>query len=357
MKDTLIKAISRQGSDRIFALSGSLTALLALTLASVWPTTLVAEEVVNVYSARHYDTDMALYDEFTRQTGIKVNLIEGGSDALIERIVNEGEFTPADMLITVDAGRLWRASEKNIFQPVESQVMDQRVPANLRDPDGLWFGLSKRVRAIAYNKAAGLPIDVMRYEDLANPALTGSVCMRSSSNIYNLSLMGSIIEAAGEAAAEAWAAGVVKNFARKPQGNDTAQLRAVASGECAVTIANTYYLGRMIGSDDPKNNAVTDALTVVFPNQEDRGAHVNISGAGVTRYAPNKDNAKKFLEYLTSDFAQELFAQGNNEYPIIGPTSGPVATLGAFQEDAINAAVLGERQAQAVRVFDRAGWQ
>ena len=205
MKDTLIKATSRQGFDRVFALSGRLTALLALTLASVWPATLVAEEVVNVYSARHYDTDMALYEEFTRQTGIKVNLIEGGSDALIERIVNEGEFTPADMLITVDAGRLWRASEKNIFQPVESQVMDQRVPANLRDPDGLWFGLSKRVRAIAYNKAAGLPIDVMRYEDLANPALTDSVCMRSSSNIYNLSLMGSIIEAAGEAAAEAWA--------------------------------------------------------------------------------------------------------------------------------------------------------
>ena len=357
MKDTLIKATSRQGFDRVFALSGRLTALLALTLASVWPATLVAEEVVNVYSARHYDTDMALYEEFTRQTGIKVNLIEGGSDALIERIVNEGEFTPADMLITVDAGRLWRASEKNIFQPVESQVMDQRVPANLRDPDGLWFGLSKRVRAIAYNKAAGLPIEVMRYEDLANPALTDSVCMRSSSNIYNLSLMGSIIEAAGEAAAEAWAAGVVKNFARKPQGNDTAQLRAVASGECAITIANTYYLGRMIDSDDPKDNSVTDALTVVFPNQEDRGAHVNISGAGVTRYAPNKSNAIKFLEYLTSDFAQELFAQGNNEYPIIGPTSGPVATLGAFKEDAINAAVLGERQAQAVRVFDRAGWQ
>lgn len=357
MKDTLIKAISRQGSDRVFVLTGRLTALLALTLASVWPATLVAEEVVNVYSARHYDTDMALYEEFTRQTGIKVNLIEGGSDALIERIVNEGEFTPADMLITVDAGRLWRASEKNIFQPVESQVMDQRVPANLRDPDGLWFGLSKRVRAIAYNKAAGLPIEVMRYEDLANPALTDSVCMRSSSNIYNLSLMGSIIEAAGEAAAEAWAAGVVKNFAREPQGNDTAQLRAVASGECAITIANTYYLGRMIDSDDPKDNSVTDALTVVFPNQEDRGAHVNISGAGVTRYAPNKSNAIKFLEYLTSDFAQELFAQGNNEYPIIGPTSGPVATLGAFQEDAINASVLGERQAQSVRVFDRAGWQ
>lgn len=357
MKETLILAICQHGFERRFTLLGRLAALLTLTFASIWPSALVAQEVVNVYSARHYDTDMALYEEFTRQTGIEVNLIEGGSDALIERIVNEGEFTQADMLITVDAGRLWRASEKAIFQSVASELLDQRVPANLKDPDGLWFGLSKRVRAIAYNKAAGVPIDVARYEDLANPALTGSVCMRSSSNIYNLSLMSSIIEAAGEAAAEAWASGVVKNFGRKPQGNDTAQLRAVASGECGITVANTYYLGRLIGSDDPKDNAITDALTVVFPNQDDRGAHVNISGAGVTRYAPNKDNAIKFLEYLTSDFAQKLFAEGNNEYPIVGATSGPVASLGDFTEDTINAAVLGERQAEAVRVFDRAGWQ
>ena len=231
------------------------------------------------------------------------------------------------------------------------------MPANLKDPNGLWFGLSKRVRAIAFNKAAGLPRDVNRYEDLANPSLTGSVCMRSSSNIYNLSLMSSIIESAGEAAAEAWARGVVKNFGRGPQGNDTAQLRAVASGECGVTVANTYYLGRLMGSDDPKNRAVIDALTVVFPNQDDRGAHVNISGAGITRYAPNKDNAIKFLEYLTSDYAQRFFAEGNNEYPIVGTTSGPVASLGEFTEDAINAVVFGQRQAEAVRIFDRAGWR
>ena len=169
--------------------------------------------------------------------------------------------------------------------------------------------------------------------------------------------MSSIIESTGEAAAEAWARGVVKNFGRAPQGNDTAQLRAVASGECGVTVANTYYLGRLIGSDDPKNRAVADALTVVFPNQDDRGAHVNISGAGITRYAPNKDNAIKFLEYLVSDYAQKLFAEGNNEYPIVGPTSGPVASLGDFTEDAINAVVLGQRQAEAVRIFDRAGWR
>jgi iron(III) transport system substrate-binding protein len=338
-------------------LSTKLFCLFALITALTFPTHATSEEVVNVYSARHYDTDTALYEEFTRQTGIEVNLIEGGSDALIERIRNEGEFSPADMLITVDAGRLWRAGEKDIFQAIESKVLNNRVPQNLRDPQGFWFGLSKRVRVIAFNKAAGLPVTVTRYEDLANPALTSSVCMRSSSNIYNLSLMSSIIEAHGAGAAEDWARGVVANFARAPQGNDTAQLRAVASGECGVTVANTYYVGRLIGSDDPKNNAITDALTIVFPNQEDRGAHVNISGAGVTRYAPNKENAIRFLEYLTSDFAQRLFAEGNNEYPIVGPTSGPVASLGPFEEDTINSAVLGQRQAEAVRVFDRAGWQ
>ena len=345
-------------TNRIFLnLSTKLFCLVALITTLTFPARATSDEVVNVYSARHYDTDMALYEEFTRQTGIEVNLIEGGSDALIERIRNEGEFSPADMLITVDAGRLWRAGEKDIFQAIESEVLNNRVPQNLRDPQGFWFGLSKRVRVIAFNEAAGLPVTVTRYEDLANPALTSSVCMRSSSNIYNLSLMSSIIEAHGARAAEDWARGVVANFARAPQGNDTAQLRAVASGECGITVANTYYVGRLIGSDDPKNKAITDALTIVFPNQGDRGAHVNISGAGVTRYAPNKENAIRFLEYLTSDFAQRLFAEGNNEYPVVGPTSGPVASLGPFEEDMINSAILGQRQAEAVRVFDRAGWQ
>lgn len=330
---------------------------LCLMISFCLPSAATADEVVNVYSARHYDTDMALYGEFTRRTGIKVNLIEGKSDALIERIANEGEFSPADMLITVDAGRLWRASQRGIFQPTQSEVLANRVPANLQDPNKLWFGLSKRVRVIAINKAAGLPIPVTRYEDLAHPALTGSVCMRSSSNIYNLSLMSSIIEASNGELAESWAKGVVANFARKPQSNDTAQLKAVASGECAVTVANTYYLGRLIGSDAPAENAIANALTVIFPNQQDRGAHVNISGAGITRYAPNKDNAVRFLEYLTSDFAQRLFAEGNNEYPIVGTASGPVAKLGTFTEDPIDALVLGQRQAEAVRVYDRAGWR
>ena len=337
--------------------SARLLGTFIFILAMLMQTFVHADEEVNVYSARHYDTDMALYEQFTERTGIKVNLIEGGSDALIERIVNEGEFSPADMLITVDAGRIWRAQEKGIFQAVDSTTMNERVPANLRSSDGFWYGLSKRARVIVFNKQRGLPIAVERYEDLANPALKGQVCMRTSSNIYNLSLMSALIEAAGETAAESWATGVVRNFARSPQGNDTAQLKAVAAGECGITIANTYYLGRILGSEKAQDKAIAANLGVIFPNQGDRGSHVNISGAGITKYAPNKDNAVLFLEYLTSDFAQKLFAEGNNEYPILGAASGPVATLGDFKEDTLDVQVLGLRQAQAVKVYDRAGWQ
>ena len=314
-------------------------------------------ETVNVYSARHYDTDLALYERFTETTGVKVNLIEGNSDGLIERIVNEGEFSPADMLITVDAGRLWRAAERGVFQAVDSGVLNERVPAHLRDPGGLWFGLSKRGRVIVYNKASGLPDGIARYEDLAVESVRGKVCMRSSGNIYNISLLGALIEHHGEEAALAWATGVVANFQRPPQGNDTAQLRAVAAGECGVSIANTYYIGRILGSDDEADKAVADGLGVLFPNQDDRGAHVNISGAGVARHAPNRANAVQFLEYLTSDFAQRLFAEGNNEYPVVGDATGPIAQLGTFKEDAVSASVLGANQALAVMTFDKAGWR
>ncbi|MAD92170.1 MAG: Fe(3+) ABC transporter substrate-binding protein [Gammaproteobacteria bacterium] len=314
-------------------------------------------EEVNVYSARHYDTDMALYNEFTEKTGIKVNLIEGGSDALIERIVNEGEFSPADILITVDAGRIWRAQQKGIFQPISSETLNTRIPENLRDGDGFWYGLSKRARVIVQNKKSNFQIEIKDYEDLADPALKGQVCMRSSSNIYNLSLMSSLIEANGEQKAEAWANAVVNNFARSPQGNDTAQLRAVASGECGITVANTYYLGRLLGSKEEKDRVTADNLNVIFPNQNNRGSHVNISGAGITKYAPNFDNALKFLDYLTSDFAQKLFAEGNNEYPIVGQATGAIAKLGEFKEDKLNVRNLGAMQNQAVRLYDRAGWK
>ena len=336
----------------------SATRLLAssLVLASI-ATAADDGKVVNVYSARHYDTDLALYERFEERTGIRVNLIEGGSDGLIERIVNEAEFSPADLLITVDAGRLWRAQQAGVFQAVDSAVLTERIPAHLRDPGGHWFGLSKRARVIVYNKAAGLPDGISRYEDLADPRLVGKVCMRSSGNIYNLSLLGSLIEHNGKESASEWANGVVANFRRQPQGNDTAQLRAVAAGECEVSIANTYYIGRLLGTDDPQERAVVDGLGVLFPNQDDRGAHVNISGAGVTRHAPHRDNAVGFLEYLTGDGAQRLFAEGNNEYAVVGPASGPIAALGEFKEDAVNAAVLGANQSQAVKAYDRAGWR
>ena len=331
--------------------------LLSIAFVLTGLSSAFADEVVNVYSARHYDTDMAMYERFTEETGIKVNLIEGSSDALIERIKSEGQFSPADMLITVDAGRLWRAEKEGIFQPVDSAVLSERIPAHLRHPEGEWFGLSKRARVIAHKKDMALPAGFGTYEALADEAFRGQVCMRSSGNIYNLSLMASLIDAHGAPTAEAWAKGVVANFARTPQSNDTGQLKAVASGECTITIANTYYLGRLMASTKPEDKALMANLEIVFPNQDGRGTHVNISGAGVTKYAPNRENAIRFLEYLTSDFAQRLFAEGNNEYPISGPTTGPVAALGEFKRDDLNVSVLGENQTEAVKVYDRAGWK
>lgn len=314
---------------------------------------------VNVYSSRHYDTDLAMYDEFTEATGIKVNLIEAGADALIERITSEDEFSPADVLITVDAGRLWRAEEAGILDSVESAALNERVPASLRHPDGLWFGLSKRARVIIYNKAAGKPETLDTYADLADPSNRGKVCIRSSSNIYNISLMAGIISHEGAENAEAWATGVVANFARPPQSNDSGQIEAVAAGECGIGLVNTYYLARYAGSDDPEQRAVADALGIVFPDQDGNGTHVNISGAGVVKGAPNRENAVKFIEYLTEAKAQSYFANGNNEYPVVAgvaPTAA-VVSLGSFKEDQLNASMLGQNQAEAVRVFDRAGWQ
>ncbi|MFT5563097.1 MAG: iron(III) transport system substrate-binding protein [Candidatus Azotimanducaceae bacterium] len=337
-------------------LSETMIRSLMLALLLLSPLASITAAELNLYSARHYDTDFSLYERFTEETGIKVNLIEGGSDALIERILAEGELSPADILITVDAGRLWRAAEAGIFQQVDSATLDARVPEYLRDPDNLWFGLSKRARVIVYRKDEGLRVPA-NYEDLTNSEYRSRVCMRSSSNIYNLSLLAGLIETTGAAAAQRWAEGVVQNFARRPQGNDTAQLRAVASGECGVTVANTYYLGRLMASDDPADKAVVAKLGIVFPDQDGRGTHINISGAGVTRYAPNRAAAIQFVEYLTSEFAQRLFAEGNNEYPIVGRATGPIAELGDFKEDQVNAATYGKRQAQAVMIYDRAGWR
>lgn len=334
----------------------TMTAAIALMVAAA-PAVAEAQEI-NVYSSRHYDTDLALYDNFTAQTGIEVNLIEGSGDELIERLIAEGANSPADMLITVDAGRLWRADEAGLFQPVDSEALDTSIPEHLRHPDGHWFGLSKRARVIIYNREEGVPEGLADYEDLADPAYADMLCIRSSSNIYNLSLMASLIDHHGEEASQAWAEGVSANFAREPEGNDTAQIRAVAAGECSLAVANTYYVGRLLASDDPADVAVGEAVGILFPNQDGRGTHVNISGAGVLASAPNADEAVQFLEYLVSEEAQRMFAEGNNEYPTVVDVapSGPIAGFGSFQEDTINASVYGVNQPAAVQVYDRAGW-
>lgn len=312
---------------------------------------------VNIYSSRHYDTDLALYEDFTKQTGIKVNRIEADADALIERIQSEGEFSPADLLITVDAGRLWRAEQAGVFAPVDSAVLKERLPANLRHPEGRWFGLSTRARIIIYNKAAGVPEGLANYADLANPAFKGDICVRSSSNIYNISLLSSIIAHQGAAEAEKWAKGVVANFKQPPQGNDTAMIEAVAAGQCRISVVNTYYLARYAGGE-VKEKAIFDKVGVIFPDQGGNGTHVNVSGAGLVKTAPNRENAIKFLEYLTSESAQRYFADGNNEYPAaigVKPNSAAEA-LGAFKADTLSVADIGKGQAEAVKIFDRAGW-
>ena len=333
---------------KIVALSFFFCAALAAPIA--W-----ANGVVNVYSARHYDTDLSLYKDFTARTGIKVNLIEAASDTLIERIVNEGKYSPADILLTVDAGRLHRAEQRGIFAPVSSPLLEQRIPAHLRHPDGLWFGFSKRARVIIYNAAKGKPDNLDTYADLADPRFKKKVCVRSSSNIYNISLLASMIGHVGEAQAEAWAKGVVANLRKRPSGNDTANIKAVASGQCGVSIVNSYYIARFIAS----GNAAGKKVGIVYPNQATTGTHVNISGAGVLKYAPNAKNAIRFLEYLTEARAQSLFVAANNEYPVVSTAeiTDVLKTLGDFKEDTINASALGAHQAAAVRVFDRAGWR
>jgi iron(III) transport system substrate-binding protein len=312
---------------------------------------------VNIYSSRHYDTDLALYEDFTRETGIKVNRIEADADALIERIGAEGEFSPADLLITVDAGRLWRAEEAGILAPVDSAVLKERLPANLRHPQGLWFGLSTRARIIIYDKAKGAPEGLANYADLADPKFKGQICMRSSSNIYNISLLSSIIAHKGADAAEQWTKGVVANFKQPPQGNDTAMIEAVAAGQCRISVVNTYYLARYAGGDAGAK-AIFDKVGVIFPDQAGTGTHVNVSGAGLVKTAPNRENAVKFLEYLTSESAQRYFADGNNEYPAaIGlKANSAVERLGSFKSDTLSVADIGKGQAEAVRIFDRAGW-
>ena len=309
---------------------------------------------VNVYSSRHYNTDDQLYDGFTEKTGIKVNLIEGNADELIERIKSEGTNSPADILITVDAGRLWRADQAGIFAPVDSEVLTAKIPAHLRHPENLWFGYSKRARVIMYNKDNVDPGNLVSYEDLADPQWQGKVLVRSSSNIYNQSLVAGMIEAESAEATQTWIEGLVANLARPPQGNDTENIEAVAAGAGDITIANTYYLARY--SEQPE---IFEKIGIVFPNQDGRGTHVNISGAGMLKNAPHPEQAIAFLEYLASPEAQEFFALGNNEYPVVEgtPLNEIVKGFGEFKEDTTNVAAYGQNNAEAVKMMDRSGWK
>jgi iron(III) transport system substrate-binding protein len=337
---------------------GALAAILG-TAAILGSAVSASAAEVNVYSSRHYDTDKSLYQTFTQQTGIKVNIIEGRDDELIERIRTESGNSPADILITVDAGRLWRAQNADILQPIKSKTLEDTVPSYLREPSGLWFGLTKRARVIIYNKAAVKPSELSTYEDLADPKWKGRLLIRSSTNVYNQSLAGSILAAHGEQKTEEWARGIVANLARRPQGGDSDQIKAVAAGEGDIAVSNTYYFGRIAGSDKPEDKAIADKVGVFFPNQNDRGTHVNISGAGVLKNAPNKDNAVKFLEYLVSPPAQKIFAEGNYEYPVskVAETSPVIASWGSFKEDNLNAAVFGKNNEEALKIMDRAGWK
>lgn len=315
---------------------------------------------INVYSARHYQSDDELYAAFTSATGIRVRRIEGTDDALIERILQEGAASPADILMTVDAGRLWRAEQAGVFQAVESKVLRERIPAQLRHPDGKWFGFSSRARMIFYDAGRIEAGAITRYEDLADPRWVGELCARSGGHIYNLSLMASMIAHHGLETAEQWARGVVANFARNPQGGDTDQIKAVAAGECGIAIANSYYFARLMASEDPADQAIVARLGWVFPNQQDRGTHVNISGAGIAVGAPNSAQALAFLEFLASSEAQTRFARGNNEYPVVAGAAlenPALERLGPFKADALDAALYGLHQAEAQRALDRVGWK
>ncbi|HRY25539.1 MAG TPA: Fe(3+) ABC transporter substrate-binding protein [Geminicoccaceae bacterium] len=317
---------------------------------------------VNVYSARHYDTDAQLYSDFTKETGIEINLIEGNAEELVERIKLEGANSPADVLITVDAGRLWRADQEGVFQPLRSAVLEERIPAEFRHPDGDWFGYTTRARLIFYNKETADPALAQTYEDLARPELEGELCIRSSSNIYNLSLMGSLIEHLGEDAAAEWAKGVAGNLARPPEGGDTDQIVAVANGLCDFAVANHYYYVRLMTSDDPADREVAAKVGVIFPNQADRGTHVNISGAGMVATSPNPENARAFLEYLASDSAQTYFIAGNSEFPTVPGVAfenPALEEIGAmdFKRDTVPVAVFGENQPLAQVLMDEAGWK
>lgn len=332
---------------------------IAMTVLVVLPTYALANDEVNLYSARKEELIKPLLNRFTTQTGFKVNLVTGKADALLKRLESEGANSPADLLITTDAGRLHRAKVAGVTQAIESQALAKSVPESYRDPEGHWFGLSLRARPILYVKGKVDPAALSTYEALSSPAWNGRICIRSSSNIYNQSLVASMIAADGAEAAEEWAKDLVRNLARPPKGGDRDQIKAAAAGQCDIAVANTYYLVGMLKSKDEAQRAAAERMAVFWPNQDGRGAHVNVSGAAVTKAAQNRDAAVKLLEFLAGDEAQQWYAETNGEYPIRPgvPVDETLAAWGDFKADDLNLAKLGELNGEAVRLMDRAGWK
>lgn len=344
---------------KIFALTA-----LALAAASAAQ---AQDKVLNLYSARHYSTDEALYDNFTKATGIKINRVDSDDASILARLKAEGEASPADVILLVDAARLWKAESEGLFKPVKSLVLEQAIPAQFRAapaPDGgtAWFGFSTRARVIVYNKVKVKRSDVETYESLAEPKNKGLLCVRSGSHPYNLSLFGAVTEHLGEANAEVWLKGLVANMARPPAGGDTDQIKGVASGECGVAITNTYYVARILRSDKAEDKAIADKIGVVYPNQGTWGTHLNIAGGAVAKNAKNAENAVKFLEYLSSAEAQNYFANGNNEYPVVAGVkfNNPALNAmsgGAFKSETIGLSVVGKNQVKVQQMLDRVGFK
>ncbi|WP_320035147.1 Fe(3+) ABC transporter substrate-binding protein [Halarcobacter sp.] len=322
-------------------------------------TSIFAASEVNVYSHRHYDTDKQLFKMFEEKTGIKVNVVKADANALIKRLTSEGDKSPADVLITVDAGRLYQAKKLNLLQSISSDYLIKNIPENLRDEDNEWFALTKRVRAFVIPKDSDLENKLKTYEDLVKPEFKRMIMVRSSSHIYNQSMLAAVIAHHGEEYALKWAKGVVKNMKRRPRGDDRYQVKAVGNGIGKIGIVNTYYVGQMTGSKDLSEQEAVSNVKVIFPTFENGGTHINVSGVGVTKYAPHKENAVKFIEFLASPEAQKLFANDNFEYPVVkGMNLNPIVEAwGTYNDDKISINTLGEYNALAVKIFDEAGWR
>ncbi len=322
---------------------------------------LQAADEITLYSHRHYESDDALFAKFTDKTGIKVNVVKASADELIERLKAEGANTKADLFMTADAGRLERAKSEGLLGKVESETLEARIPAHLRDPEGQWFGFTQRARILAYAQDRVKPEELSTYEDLADPKWKGRIVSRSSSNIYNQSIMASIIAAHGEDKALEWAKAVRKNMARAPQGSDRDQMRAVAAGLADVALVNTYYVGLLLNSSDSKDQKVGEAMGIFFPNQgeDDRGTHVNVSGAGMVKASDNAEGAIQFLEFLASDEAQGSFPFATYEYPVVStvPWSDLQKSWGEFRADTLNLSQLGTYNEKAIELFNLAGWE